>query len=352
MKKSDRRDFVKKTITASLGLGLIGGLHNMYGTSMIGSKGKRIGMIGLDTGHCLSFTELLNDDSAGDTYGGYKVVAAYPKGTDLIETWKNRIPEFTEQVRKKGVEIVDSVEELLKKVDVVLITCIDGNKHLEQALPILKAGKPLFVDKPFAASLSDAYAIVSAAKHYNTPMFSSSSLRYIGGIEEIAEGKIGKVLGTQVYSPAHMEEHHPDLFWYGIHGIEMLYAIMGTGCKYVSRTFTQGTDVVVGQWENDRIATYRGIRNGQGGYGGTVFGDKGITELGEYKGDGPLLVKMTEFYKTGVLPVSHEDTLEIFAFMQAAEESKKAGGKSISIESVKQRAIKSADKWMQMDGLR
>ena len=349
MKKSERRDFVKKTITASLGLGLMGGLHNIYGKTTNESKGKRIGMVGLDTGHSVSFTELLNDDSAGDKYGGYKVVAAYPKGTDLIETWKNKIPQFTEEIRKKGVEIVNSVEQLLEKVDVVLITSIDGNKHLEQALPVLKAGKPLFIDKPLAASLSDAYAIVGAAKHYNTSMFSSSSLRYIGGVREIAEGKVGKVLGADVYSPAHLEEHHPDLFWYGVHGVEILYTIMGTGCTNVMRTFTQGTDFVVGQWENDRIGTYRGIRNGEGGYGGTVFGDKAITTLGEYKGNSPLLVKMTEFYRTGSIPVSHEETLEIFAFMQAAEESKKIGGKSVSIKSVKQRAIESANKWMQQN---
>lgn len=349
MKKSDRRDFMRKTVTASIGLGLVGGLHTIYGNTSKAVKGKRIGMIGLDTGHCISFTELLNDDAAGDQYGGYKVVAAYPKGTDLIETWKNKIPEFTEQVRKKGVEIVNSIDELLEKVDVVLITCIDGNKHLEQALPVLKAGKPLFIDKPFAASLSDAYAIVGAAKHYGTPMFSTSSLRYFKGYEEIENGKVGKVLGTDVYSPAHIEEHHPDLFWYAIHGVEMLYTIMGTGCKNVSRTFTQGTDIVVGQWENDRIGTFRGIRKGEGGYGGTVFGNKAISSLGGYAGESPLLVKMTGFYKTGILPVSHEETLELFTFMQAAEESKKAGGKSISMEAVKQRALKSANKWLQQN---
>ena len=166
------------------------------------------------------------------------MVAAYPNGTEIIETWKNKIPEITEQIKNEGVEIVNSIEQLLEKVDVVLLTCIDGNKHLEQALPVLKAGKPLFIDKPFAASLTDAFAIVGIARKYNTPMFSSSSLRYIDGAQEIAEGKVGKVLGTNVYSPAHLEEHHPDLFWYGVHGVEILFTIMGTGCKSVLKEWT------------------------------------------------------------------------------------------------------------------
>ncbi len=337
MNHSDRRSFIKKTTLAGLGLGLAGSAFGIYKSTNM-EKGKRVGMIGLDTGHSVAFTKALNDPLAGDKYGGYKVVAAYPKGTDNIEEWKKRIPEYTEVIKNQGVEIVNSIEEMLKKVDVVLLTCIDGNKHLEQALPVLKAGKPLFIDKPFAGSLSDAYAIVEAAKHYNVPMFSSSSLRYIDGAKEIAGGEIGKVLGAEAYSPAYIEEHHPDLFWYGVHGVEILFTIMGTGCKSVKRTYTDNTDLVVGVWEDDRIGTYRGIREGKGSYGGTVFGEDGISVLGKYQGYTPLLEKITEFFSTGIVPVSTDETLEIFAFMQAAEESKIQGGISIDIESVVQKA--------------
>ncbi|MEA3462067.1 MAG: gfo/Idh/MocA family oxidoreductase, partial [Bacteroidota bacterium] len=220
----------------------------------------------------------------------------------------------------------------------VLITCIDGNQHLEQAMPVFEAGLPVFIDKPFAASLSDAYAIAFAAKKYNVPLFSSSSLRYINGAEEIADGKIGSVIGAEAYSPAHIEEHHPDLFWYAVHGVETLFTIMGTGCLSVQRTFTADTDVVVGVWEDDRIGTFRGIRKGKGGYGVTVFGEKGISVLNEYSGYEPLLHKVCEFYENGKAPIPIEETLEIFAFMQAAEESKERGGVSIDMESVIQKA--------------
>jgi len=335
MDNPNRRNFIKKTTIVGLGVGLAGGASAFYKEI---EKGKRVGMIGLDTGHSIAFTKSLNDPLAVNKYNGYKVVAAYPKGTDNIEKWKNRIPEFTKDVQKHGVEIVGSIEEMLGKVDVVLLTCIDGNKHLEQALPILKAGKPLFIDKPFAASLSDAYKIAEAAKHYNVPIFSSSSLRYIEGAKEIADGEIGEVMGAEAFSPAKIEKHHPDLFWYGVHGVEILFTIMGTGCKSVQRTFTADTDVVVGVWEDDRIGTYRGIRKGIGGYGATVFGEKSIKVLDNYKGYNPLLVKITEFFDNGISPVSIDETLEIFAFMQAAEESKLKGGISIDIESIVQKA--------------
>jgi hypothetical protein len=330
---NDRRSFIKLTGIVGLGLGLAGRVSAIPGSIDV-EKGKRIGLIGLDTGHCVAFTRSLNDPMAGEKFGGYKVVAALPDGTDLIEDWKNRIPEFTEEVKGLGAEIVHSIPELLDRVDVVIITCIDGNKHLEQALPVLKAGKRLFIDKPFAASLSDAYAIVEAAKQYQVPMFSASSLRYINGADEIASGSIGKVFGVEAFSPAHIEEHHPDLFWYGVHGVEILFTLMGTGCKSVRRVYTEGTDMVVGVWDDDRIGTYRGIRKGTGGYGALVFGEKSNMYLDKYEGYNPLLVKITEFFTTGIEPVSPNDTLEIFAFMQAAEESKKAGGNPVSIESV------------------
>lgn len=335
MDNTDRRRFIKKTAVAGLGIGFTG---SSFGWPKNVEKGKRIGMIGLDTGHSTAFTRSLNDSLASDTYRGYKVVAAVPEGTDNILEWKNRIPEFTKEVQEQGVEIVRSVDDLLKKVDVVIISCIDGNKHLEQVMPVFKAGKPVFIDKPLAGSLSDAYAIVEASKKYKVPMFSSSSLRYIEGADEIAQGKAGKIIGVDAYSPAHIEEHHPDLFWYGVHGVEILFTVMGTGCKSVKRTYTENTDVVVGIWEGDRIGTYRGIRKGQGGYGATVFGEKGITVLDKYNGYNPLLIKIAEFFDTGIVLVSAEETLEIFAFMQAAEESKLNGGISIDIDSVVQNA--------------
>ncbi len=334
---TDRRGFVKRTALAGIGLGLTKAAWTIN-PLLTKSEGKRIGMIGLDTGHCMSFTTKLNDPNAGNKYGGYQVVAAYPNGTEEIKVWKDKIPGITKEIQGQGVEIVDSMSQLLSKVDVVLITCIDGNKHLEQALPVFRSGKSVFIDKPFAGSLSDAIAIAEAAKKYQVPLFSTSSLRYIGGVQQIEKGKIGLVTGADVYSPAYLEAHHPDLFWYGVHGVEILFTVMGTGCVKVKRTFTENMDAVVGVWEDGRIGYFRGIRTGRGGYGGTVYGEKGILVLDKFQGDHALLEKMTEFFHSGVSPVPIEETLQIFAFMQAAEESKKRGGVFVDLKTVFKKA--------------
>lgn len=333
MTNYNRRNFIRMATLAGAGLSIPGSISPLYGNA-VKQAGKRVGIIGLDTSHAVAFTKTLNATDAAAIYGGYKVVAAYPKGSNDIKTSIDRIPGYTEEVKQIGVEIVGSIAELLKKVDVVFLETNDGRLHLEQALQVLKARKPMFIDKPIAASLADAAAIFAAAKKYNTPVFSSSSLRYTEGIAEIAKGKIGKVLGAETFSPAKYEKTHPDLFWYGIHGVETLFALMGTGCKTVTRIHTTDTDVVVGVWNDGRIGSFRGTRTGKNDYGGRVFGEKANVILGVYKGYNPLLEQIVKFFETRTVPVQPEETLEIAAFMEAAEVSKAKGGTPVNMETL------------------
>lgn len=322
-KKVSRSQFLKQSAFAGFALVNSGALFNQFLKS---PGGKRIGMIGLDTSHCVQFSKLLNSADAGDAFGGYKITAAYPVGSLDIKSSMDRVPEYTEQVKKYGVEIINSIEALLDKVDVVLLTTNDGKRHLEQALPVFKAGKPMFIDKPMTASLKDAISIMEASKKYNVPFFSSSSLRFISSIDAVRNGKVGKVIGAFTFSPAPTEPSHPDFFWYGIHGVEMLYAVMGTGCKQVERIHTTDADVVTGTWSDGRIATFRGTRTGKHEYGGYVFGENGVAPLGPNEGYKSLMVEIIKFFETGVVPVQPEETLEMLAFMEAADESKNKGG--------------------------
>jgi predicted dehydrogenase len=247
------------------------------------------------------------------------------------------------------VEIVDNVAALLEKVDVVLLETNDGRWHLEQGLQVLRSGKTLFIDKPLAASLTDVFTIFEAAKHYNVPIFSASSLRYISGAAEITNGSIGKVLGADAFSPANLEKTHPDLFWYGVHGVEILYTIMGTGCKEVKRVSTVDTEFVVGTWADGRLGTFRGTRTGLHTYGGTVFGEKGNAVLGPFEGYKPLFLEIIHFFETGKPPVNAEDTKEIYVFMEAADESKRRNGQAVGLDEIRVKAQKEAgDKMKQL----
>ncbi len=297
----------------------------------------RAGMIGLDTSHVVAFTGLLNDPKkAAGVLSNVRVTSAYPGGSKDIPSSIDRVAGYTATLRDKhGVKIHDSIEAMLAEVDVVFLESVDGRPHLEQIKPVLKAKKPVFVDKPVAGSLADAVLIYRLAEQSGVPIFSSSSLRYskstMGARNNPA---VGDVLGAIAFSPCSLEEHHPDLFWYGVHGVESLFTIMGTGCQSVTRTHTEDTDLVTGQWADSRIGTFRGIRKGKADYGATVFGSKGIYHAMGYSGYQPLVEKICQFFQDGKPPVSAQETLEMFAFMEAADESKRRGGAPVSIADV------------------
>jgi predicted dehydrogenase len=299
----------------------------------------RLGMIGLDTSHVIAFTKLINDPEKNY---GCRVVVGYSGGSPDIPSSINRVEGYTKQLREQfGVEIVDSIEELCDKVDGVLLESVDGRPHLKQAKPVIAARKPLFIDKPMAGNLPDVIEIFRLAKENKVPCWSSSSLRFGPSIAGMRNSeKVGDVLGCAAFSPCSLEEHHPDLYWYGVHGVEILFTIMGPGCESVRRVQTKDTEFVVGTWKDGRVGTYRGLRKGKRDYGALVYGTKGIARSGGYEGYGHLIDEVIEFFKTGKAPVAPAETIEIFAFMSAADESKARGGAEVSIASIIEKAKK------------
>ena len=299
----------------------------------------RLGIIGLDTSHVIAFTSYINNPK-NET--GCKVVVGYPGGSPDVHASASRVEKYTNQLRDEfGLEIVDTIEELCKKVDGVLLESVDGRPHLKQVKPVIAARKPVFIDKPMAGSLADVLEIFRLAKESDVPCWSSSSLRFSPEVIGMRTNKeVGEVLGCSIYSPCSIEEHHPDLYWYGVHGVEMLFTIMGPGCGKVTRIHTPGVDVVVGLWNDRRIGTYRGIRSGKSGYGGIVFGSKQNKPISKAGGYEYLLRKLAKFFKTGEVPVSQQETIEIFAFMSAADESKDRAGAAISLKEIIEKAKK------------
>ena len=111
---------------------------------------------------------------------------------------------------------------------------------------------------------------------------------------------------------------------------------MGRGCTSVTAVQTQYTESVCGVWNDGRVGRYRSIREhtGKTGLGVTVFGTKGIVYYNRYYDYVPLCAEIAVFFRTRRPPIEPEETLEVFAFMEAAEESKRRGGVPVSISEV------------------
>ncbi|MGL6193287.1 MAG: Gfo/Idh/MocA family oxidoreductase [Thermoguttaceae bacterium] len=301
----------------------------------------RLGVIGATTSHVPAFVGLINDPNGTGLVPKYQVVAAYAGGMpDNPSSWE-RVPEYSKYLTDNGITIYPTVEEMLEHVDGVLLESVDGRPHLEQAKPVIAAKKPLYIDKPMAGSLSDVIEIFDLAEANKVPVFSASSLRYSTGFQQMRnEMPLGKIYGCDATSPCAFNEQHPDLFWYGVHGVETLFTIMGTGCESVSRTHADSCELVVGVWHGGRVGTFRGIHQGNAGYGAKVFGEKGIAEAGTYDGYKPLVDEILLFFETGKAPVDAKETVEIFAFMEASDESLKRGGLPVSISETIEKAKK------------
>ncbi len=291
----------------------------------------RVGILGTDTSHVPAFTRVLNDPKNPDHVPGARVVAAYKGGSPDVESSFTRVDKFAAEIERDwGVEIVPDIATLCAKVDAVLLESVDGRVHLKQAREVIAAKKPLFIDKPLAATLEDAREIARLAKAAGVAWFSSSSLRWS---EIAATMKHADATGVLTWGPGPLEPHHYlDLSWYAIHSIEMLYALLGPGCDEVTRVQAQDADTIVGRWKGGRSGTVRAMRP-SGDYGAVVFRPKQVLQSPPKSRSSyvPLIREIVKFFQTGVPPVANEETLEIFAFMDAAQRSKEAGGRPMRL---------------------
>jgi len=295
----------------------------------------RIGIVGTDSSHCIQFAKLLQGPNSPDHIEGARLVAAFKGGSPDIENSISRVDGYATDLEKNyGVKICNTIDEVAAQVDAIMILSLDGRKHLPQAKETFRFKKPVFVDKPAGGRLAEAIALFRLAKEAGVVAFSASSLRFGPAMARLKATNVGAVQGAFSYGPAQTEPHHPDLFWYGIHSVEALYAVMGVGCQTVVRTSTQNADIVTGIWADGRTGTVRGIRNAPAQYGLILFGSKGVATREPGQSYAPLLHEIVKFFQTGIAPVSPDETIEDLAFMEAADESKRRGGIPVPIAEV------------------
>lgn len=281
----------------------------------------KLGMLDFDTSHVVEFAKRLHHDQSiaeEQWVDGAVIAIACPGGSRIMP---ERIPRYKKEIQKLGIPLVDKPAEMIGKVDGMLIESQQGGVHGERARPFLEAGLPCFIDKPFTCSVADAKNLAALAEKKNVPIFSASSLRYAPELVQfMAERGHGKVLGALVYGPAPLHDLNPGLFHYGIHAVEVLYTLMGPGCRRVTCTHEKDVDVVTGQWNDGRLATVRGIRSGESPYGCLVFTEQGVraVPLGTAYIYRELLKKIVEMFETKQAPLDIAVTVEIVSFIEAA----------------------------------
>jgi len=341
MRQSDRqkRTFSRREALQAMGAAAVGVTMAPSIAAAKGGEPVKVGMIGLDTSHVIAFTGTLNRAKPGDDAYGAKVVVGYPGGSPDVPASANRVEKFTNQLRHDfGLEIVEDIPALLTKCDAVMVESVDGRPHLRQSKPVFEARKRLFIDKPFTGSLKDAQEILELSKKHKSPFFSCSCYRFVPEIIALRNADVGKVKEVESSYTMSIEKHHPDLFWYGIHGVEALYTVMGKGCEWVERTAGTPIDVTKGQWKDGRIGIFRGIRKKGAGKNGVVV--RGTQ--GEKHNEKPkksiyygLMAAVVKFFQGGETPIDPTETLEMIEFMTAAQLSKERNGARVKLSELR-----------------
>jgi len=246
------------------------------------SRTVRIGLIGCDTTHAPTFAELLHNPMNGDHIPGARVVAAYPGGSPDMAASGGRVAGFTAELRDKyGVPIMDTPEEVADASDIVFILSCDGRTHPGLFRSVAGRGKPVFIDKPIALSVADLEQIYELARQTNTKIFASSAFRYSDGLVNAintirARGE--KVTGCRIKYWGQIQPTQGRFFWYGIHGAEMLLAVMGKGIKAVQATTVGDRDVIEVEHSDGRRSTMYGAHN-DGTFRVSIDTDKGSYDI-------------------------------------------------------------------------
>ena len=305
--------------------------------------GIRIGLVGLDTSHCLAFTRILLDKESEYYLPGAQIVGAYPGGSQWFALSRERVKDFTNALETRyTIPMVTDIAELADQVDALMLLSGDGRQHPEQFRK-MAAGKPVFIDKPLAVSTLEAGAIFSLARKTGTPIFSCSSLRYAAGITGAADLH-GRLLSCEVYGPAQIFPDYPGLFWYGVHSVDMLFSFMGTGCRRVRCLSYPEMELIVGEWQDGRLGLVRGTRFERNEFGCLLHTSEGI--FCHKALDTPpyyylLMEKILAFFRTGISPVSPEEAFEVIAFIDAAHQSAAENGRAIETAAVEPSMLQS-----------
>jgi hypothetical protein len=150
-----------------------------------------------------------------------------------------------------------------------------------------------------------------------------------------ADAEHGEIIQLLTYGPSLAMEGSAmsAMVFYGVHAVEVLYAMMGSGCREVASYSTRTTDVATGVWSDGRAGCVVGTRESKKQWGFTAFCKKTVEHrsLDISRVDTALLRRVVEFFRTGTPPVPVEETVETLLFLSAAGQSAQQAGRSVPV---------------------
>ena len=266
---------------------------------------KKIGFIDyyINEWHADNYPRMIAESALG---GEFEVALAWEEtsveGRKPIDQW----------CADMGIPKAASVEQVVDQCDCLIVLSPDNpERHEDLSKLPLASAKPVYVDKPFADSLAAGKRMVELAKTHGTPLMSSSALRFDSTVKETLQ-EIGdqRVNFVTTRGPGEFPV-------YGIHQIEPLVAMMGTGAKRVMQCGNETSKLMVIDYGDDRRGVINLVPNHPFAYS-VSFGEGGIRVVNQMSDFFPRFIDaMLQFFTTGGSLVPVEQTLEITALIEA-----------------------------------
>lgn len=283
-------------------------------------------VVGMDTSHAVEFTKFIQDPAlpAENHVDGMKVTAALRFETPFQN--KDGLDNRQAYLESVGVKVTEDFDQAVADCDAIFLEINDPSLHLEYFKKCAVLGKPIFLDKPFAASTNEAVEILKTAKENNVRFFTASSLRFDANIQE-ASAQMGFIDQGIIWGPVGKAAAGSSIVWYGVHAFEMLEKIMGPGAIAVTTVPDKCGYVCTVAYKDGR----RGVVNLSGNnwsYGG-VLRKGGENRLFSFVGGANLyrnlISTIGEFFAGKEVGVPLHESFEIMALLEAAELSLQYG---------------------------
>ena len=281
-----------------------------------GDKPIRIGIIGAENSHTRGFGKLFNIDKK------------FP-GVEVLYVWGETEEFARDAVERGGIpNMVKDPEEMLGKIDALIVDHRHGKYHLEAATPFVKEGIPTFIDKPFCYRVSEGVEFLKMARELGTPVTSYSSIAHTDSTLDMKKQleSMGEVTHVVTYGRADLDSKYGGIFYYGVHTVQPLMYLFGEDISKVRITQNGENATASLAFENGLLATiiFKRIHYGWGTYVETKEGTIKLESRVEEADPPKHYADMVEMFRTGKEPRSHQSIINCVAVLEALEKSVKS----------------------------
>ena len=287
----------------------------------------KIGILGTDNSHSIGFSRIFNVKGEKEHIPGGRVVAVFglDEGRTKEVAGKGEIPT-----------IVDDPKDMIGMIDAAIVDFRRGSQHWKYSKPLIEAGIPTFIDKPFASSTADANKIIRLAKEKKVPITNFSSVRFSDAMKDFKRQlkKIGRVGTVVIHGPGSTKDPYDGIFFYAVHQVELMLEAFGDDVKSARGRDHDGTLVAAVTYRNGMLATIHEICTGWPTAGAVACGEDGEAVYDASKAQNGFFNKtklIMKMFKTGEMPRPYEDLTISTRVLVAINKSMESGGKEVPI---------------------